>query len=41
MKDSIIVDNSKIVGIDLPYRTGKDGRIIPDFAMLKKVEEAD
>ena len=41
MKDSIIVDNSKIVGVDLPYTTDSNGRIIPDFSLLERIEEAD
>lgn len=41
MKDSIIVDNDKIVGVDLPYTRDKNGRIIPDFRMLNRIEEAD
>jgi hypothetical protein len=34
LKDRIIVDNSTIAGIDLPYTKDKNGRIIPDFKML-------
>ena len=41
LKDRIIVDNSTIAGVDLPYTTDKNGRIIPDFNMLNKIEEAD
>ena len=41
LKDRIIVDNSTIAGIDLPYTTDRNGRIIPDFKMLSKIEEAD
>ena len=41
LKDRIIVDNSTIAGIDLPYTKDKNGRIIPDFKMLQKIEEAD
>jgi hypothetical protein len=36
-KDRIIIDNSDIYGIDLPYTTTKDGRIIPDFDLLGKI----
>lgn len=41
MKDSIIIDNDRIVGVDLPYRREANGRIIPDFRLLQKIEEAD
>jgi hypothetical protein len=41
MKDSIIVDNSKIVGVDLPYTKDSSGRIIPNFKMLNEIEKAD
>ena len=41
LKDRIIVDNSTIAGVDLPYTTDNNGRIIPDFKMLNKIEEAD
>ena len=41
LKDRIIVDNSTIAGIDLPYTTDKNGRIIPDFQLLNRIEEAD
>jgi hypothetical protein len=37
MKDSIIVDNSRIVSVDLPYTTTRDGRIIPDFKLLNRI----
>jgi len=41
LKDRIIIDNSTIAGIDLPYTTDRNGRIIPDFKMLNRIEEAD
>lgn len=41
LKDRIVVDNSTIAGVDLPYTTDSNGRIIPDFKMLNKIEEAD
>jgi len=41
MKDAIIVDNSKIVGVDLPYTKDSSGRIIPNFKMLEEIEKAD
>lgn len=41
LKDRIIVDNSTIAGVDLPYTTDRNGRIIPDFKMLNRIEEAD
>ena len=41
LKDRIIIDNSTIAGVDLPYNTDRNGRIIPDFKMLNKIEEAD
>ena len=41
MKDSIIVDNDKIIRVDLPYTKTSDGRIVPDFSLLDKIEEAD
>ena len=41
LKDRIIIDNSTIAGVDLPYTTDRNGRIIPDFKMLNKIEEAD
>ena len=41
LKDRIIVDNSTIAGVDLPYTTDSNGRIIPNFKMLNKIEEAD
>jgi uncharacterized protein YjbI with pentapeptide repeats len=31
LKDRIIIDNSTIAGVDLPYTTDRNGRIIPDF----------
>ena len=40
-KDRIIVDNSDIYGVDLPYKTTEDGRIIPDFELLGKIRQAD
>lgn len=40
-KDRIIIDNSDIYGIDLPYTTTEDGRIIPDFDLLGKIRQAD
>ena len=41
LKDRIIIDNSTIAGVDLPYTTDRNGRIIPDFKMLNRIEEAD
>ena len=41
LKDRIIIDNSTIAGIDLPYTTDRNGRIIPDFQLLNRIEEAD
>ena len=41
LKDRIIIDNSTIAGVDLPYTTDRNGRIIPDFQMLNRIEEAD
>lgn len=41
LKDRIIVDNSTIAGVDLPYIVDSNGRIIPNFKLLKQVEEAD
>ena len=41
LKDRIIVDNSTIAGVDLPYIVTKEGRIVPDFDLLNRVEEAD
>lgn len=41
LKDRIIVDNSTIAGVDLPYTTDRNGRIIPDFQLLNRIEEAD
>jgi len=41
LKDRIIIDNSTIAGVDLPYTTDSNGRIIPNFKMLNKIEEAD
>lgn len=41
LKDRIIVDNSTIAGVDLPCTTDRNGRIIPDFRMLNRIEEAD
>ena len=37
----IIIDNSTITGVDLPYTVDKNGRIIPDFKLLERIEEAD
>ena len=31
LKDRIVIDNSTIAGVDLPYTTDRNGRIIPDF----------
>ena len=41
LKDRIVIDNSTIAGVDLPYTTDRNGRIIPDFKMLNRIEEAD
>ena len=41
LKDRIVIDNSTIAGVDLPYTTDRNGRIIPDFQMLNRIEEAD
>lgn len=41
LKDRIIVDNSTVYGVDLPYTTTEDGRIIPDFTLLSKIREVD
>ena len=41
LKDRIIIDNSTIAGVDLPYTVDRNGRIIPDFQMLNRIEEAD
>lgn len=40
-KDRIIVTNDDIVGVDLPYKTLSDGRIVPNFELLSKVREID
>lgn len=41
LKDRIVIDNSTIAGVDLPYTIDRNGRIIPDFQMLNRIEEAD
>lgn len=41
LKDQIIIDNSTIVGVDLPYTIDSNGRIIPDFNLLNRIEKAD
>jgi len=41
LKDRIIIDNSTVTGVDLPYTIDKNGRIIPDFKLLERIEEAD
>ena len=37
----IILNDSTIMGMDLPYTKDINGNEIPDFQMLKKVEQAD
>ena len=37
----IILNDSTIIGVDLPYKKGIDGNEIPDFQQLKRMEEAD
>ena len=41
LKDEIIIDDSKMAVMDLPYVKDSHGRIIPDFKMLARIEEAD
>lgn len=40
-KDRIIITSDEIVGLDLPYKTLSDGRIVPNFELLSKVREID
>lgn len=37
----IILNDSTIMGVDLPYTKDINGNEVPDFQMLKKLEEAD
>lgn len=37
----IILNDSTIMGMDLPYTTDINGNEVPDFQMLRRVEEAD
>ena len=37
----IILNDSTIIGVDLPYKKGIDGNEVPDFQQLKRMEAAD
>ena len=39
--DLIIIEDSDVSGVDLPYTVDARGRIIPDFNLLTKIREAD
>lgn len=37
----IILNDSSVIGVDLPYKKGIDGNEVPDFQQLRRMEEAD